>query len=220
MRNTEVTLRFGGAMLSALAAVLLAGCESSSQPPPPAPTAATPAPAASATAPAAPAAAAPAAPAASAPANPQGIIRIKTGVTEPFKDAEGNTWLPDQGFADGETLERSADLKIENTKTPALYLAERYSMTSFSYPVANGSYLVKLHFAETFEGITGAGQRVFSFNVQGKDFKDLDLYAKVGPQKAYIESVPIKVTDGKVHITFTPNIENPEINGIEIIPQP
>jgi hypothetical protein len=31
---------------------------------------------------------------------------------------------------------------------------------------------------------------------------------------------PVEITDGKLDITFTPNIENPEINGIEILPAP
>jgi hypothetical protein len=30
--------------------------------------------------------------------------------------------------------------------------------------------------------------------------------------------VDVDVTDGKLDIKFTPNIENPEINAIEIIP--
>jgi hypothetical protein len=94
-------------------------------------------------------------------------------------------------------------------------------MTSFTYPVRNGKYLVKLHFAETYEGITEPGQRVFSFNVQGHEFKDMDIWVKAGgPMRAYVESVPVEVTDGKVRITFTPNVENPQINAIEIIPQP
>jgi hypothetical protein len=29
----------------------------------------------------------------------------------------------------------------------------------------------------------------------------------------------VQITDGKLLITFTSNIENPQINGIEIIPQ-
>jgi len=38
-------------------------------------------------------------------------------------------------------------------------------------------------------GITGPGQRVFSFKVQGHDFKDVDLWVKAGgPNRAYIES--------------------------------
>ena len=84
----------------------------------------------------------------------------------------------------------------------------------------NGKYLAKFHFAETFDGITGSGQRVFSFNVQGREFKDFDVWVKAGgPLKAYMESVPVEVTDGKIKITFTPKVENPQICAIEIIPQ-
>jgi hypothetical protein len=94
-------------------------------------------------------------------------------------------------------------------------------MTSFTYPVLNGKYLVKLHFAETYEGITGPGQRVFSFTVQGHEFKDFDIWVKAGGAlRAYVESVPVEVSDGNVQITFTAKVENPEINAIEIIPQP
>ena len=150
---------------------------------------------------------------------PMKVIRIKAGRFEPVKDAEGNVWLPDQGFEGGQTIERP-DIQIANTKSPDLYRAERYSMDSFSWPVPNGKYVVKLHFAETFEGITGPGERVFSFNVQGKEFKDFDPWVKAGgPLKAYIETVPVEVTDGKIKITFTPKVENPQICAIEIIPQ-
>jgi hypothetical protein len=201
----------GGLSISALAGLLLAGCQSASGP--------APAPQAPAATPAAAAPATPA-PAPPDPTKSQPIVRIRAGVPEPFKDSEGNVWLPDQGFGDGDSITRSG-LKIENTKTPSLYLAEHYGMTSFTYPVLNGKYLVKLHFAETYEGITGPGQRVFSFNVQGHEFKDMDIWVKAGgPLRAYVESVPVKVSDGNVHITFTANVENPEINAIEIIPQP
>jgi alpha-N-arabinofuranosidase len=146
-------------------------------------------------------------------------VRIKAGKTEPITDSEGNVWLADQGFEGGQTIER-ADIQIANTKSPDLYRAERYSMDSFSWPVPNGKYTVKLHFAETFEGITGPGQRVFSFNVQGREFKDFDPWVKAGgPLKAYVETVPVEVTDGKIKVTFTPNVENPQICAIEIIPQ-
>ena len=147
------------------------------------------------------------------------IIRIKAGKSEPVKDAEGNVWLADQGFEGGETVERP-DIQIANTKSPDLYRAERYSMNSFSWPVPNGKYVVKLHFAETFEGITGPGERVFSFNVQGREFKDFDVWVKAGGAlKAYVETVNAEVTDGKIKVTFTPKVENPQIFAIEIVPQ-
>jgi hypothetical protein len=145
-------------------------------------------------------------------------VRIKAGASIALKDAEGNMWLPDQGFTDGETTERP-DVQIVNAKTPALYQSERYSMTAFSYPVPNGKYIVKLHFCETYEGITGPGLRVFSFNVEGHGFKDFDVWVKAGGfLRAYVETVPVEVTDGKLDVTFTPSVENPQINGIEILP--
>jgi hypothetical protein len=80
---------------------------------------------------------------------------------------------------------------------------------------------VKLHFAETFEGITAPGERVFSFNVQGREFKDFDVWVKAGgPLRAYVESVNVEATNGVIQITFTPKVENPQINGIEILPRP
>jgi len=169
-------------------------------------------------------AAAPAKPAApAAPAKPAApvlpTVRIKAGPSDAFKDSAGNAWLVDQNFADGDTVDRP-DLQIANTSDPVIYRSERYSMTSFSRPLPNGKYIVKLHFAETFEGITAAGERVFSFNVEGKEFKDFDVFVKAGgPLRAYIETVPVEITDGKLDITFTAKVENPEINGIEIIPQ-
>ena len=203
------------------AAVLIAGCQSAKTPAPaPAPTAAS-VPAAT-VAPVTPVAAAPATVTpASAPAAVLPPVHIKAGLAASLTDADGVVWIADQGFADGDVVERDSELSITNTTTPALYRTERYGMTAFSYPVPSGKYIVKLHFAETFDGISGAGERVFSFNVEGKDFKDFDVFVKAGGvQRAYIETVPVEVTDGKLDITFTANVQSPEINGIEILPAP
>jgi len=150
-----------------------------------------------------------------------GVIRIKAGSSAPFKDSSGNVWLAEQGFDGGDVIERDASTAIANTKDAGLYRSEHYGMSSFNCTVPNGKYLAKLHFAETFEGVTGAGQRVFSFNMLGHEFKDFDIFVKAGgSNRAYIETVPVEVTNGKFTITFTSNIENPEINAIELVPQP
>lgn len=146
-------------------------------------------------------------------------IRIKAGSDQEFTDHDGNKWLPDQGFEGGETIARADDMEIKNTEDPEIYRSERYSMESFSQPLPNGKYKARLHFAETFEEVTEPGQRVFSFNVEGQDFKDFDVMKKAeGVQTAYIEEVDVDVADGKLDITFTPNVQNPMINGIEIVP--
>ena len=208
-------------LMLASAALILAGCQSpkleTSQ-------TATPAVAAPAAAAATVAAAPVAPPTVTTPAAPAAVpppVHIKAGLANSLTDADGVVWIADQGFADGDTIDRGEDVQIANTKSPALYRSEHYGMTAFSYPVPNGKYIVKLHFAETYDAITAAGERVFSFNVQGKEFKDFDVFVKAGGAlRAYIETVPVEVTDGKLAITFTSNIENPEINGIEILPAP
>ncbi|MFZ1074118.1 MAG: malectin [Verrucomicrobiia bacterium] len=209
MQNTKCLMHsLPGCLVAGLALFLFAGCKSEQS----AGNMTSAAPAATV----APAAV-PAQPATPAPVAPP--VRIKAGLTTAFTDSEGNVWLPDQGFVDGDTIERSSDLQIANTKDPGLYLTERYGMTSFSYPVPNGKYIVKLHFAETYEGISGPGERVFSFNVAGHPFNDFDVWVKAGDHnRAYIETVNVEVTNGKLDITFTPKVENPEINGIEILP--
>lgn len=147
------------------------------------------------------------------------IVRIKAGISYPLTDAKGVTWEPDQGFIGGDTTERPDDMEIANTQTPSLYRSERYDMSGFSRAVPNGRYVVKLHFAETFDEITGPGERVFSFNVEGHEFKNFDVFAKAGgARRAYVESIAVDVADGKLDISFTPSIQSPEINAIEIIP--
>jgi hypothetical protein len=156
--------------------------------------------------------------AAAAPVGP--TIRIKAGSDTPFTDSAGNVWQADTGFDGGDTSPRDADMQIANTKDPGLFRSEHYSMDSFSYNLPNGKYVVKLYFCETYDGISGPGDRVFSFNVQGQDVTDFDVWAKTGgAQRADIETYNVNITDGQLKITFTPKADNPEINAIEIIPQ-
>lgn len=109
---------------------------------------------------------------------------------------------------------------VTGTKDPGLFLSEHWGMTAFSAKLPNGNYLAKLYFAETYAGITGPGQRVFSFDVQGHQFKDFDTWAKAsGRNRAYVETVPVEVTNGEFRIVFTRQTENPAINAIEILPQ-
>jgi hypothetical protein len=136
---------------------------------------------------------------------------------------QGTNWLAgNKFFPDGETIERPDITIVTNTNSgPAvIYKAERYSMSKFTYaPVSNGEYTVKLHFCETFEGITGPGQRVFGYAVKGDGppVKDFDLFATAGGAlKPVVKTVPVTVTNHMVEVEFTPQVENPQINAIEI----
>lgn len=114
----------------------------------------------------------------------------------------------------------SSPPEITGTKTPELFVSEHWGMTGFTHKVPNGKYLTRLYFAETYNGITDEGQRVFDINVEGTELKDFDIWEKAGgPRKAYIESVPVEVTDGELTIAFAQKAQSPAIKAIEIIPQ-
>jgi hypothetical protein len=139
------------------------------------------------------------------------------------KTMGGTNWLAgDKFFPDGQTIERP-DISIatnSSTGPAVIYQAERYSMSKFTYaPVPNGDYTIKLHFCETFEGITGAGQRLFGYAVKGDGpaVKDFDVYATAGGAlKPVVKTVPITVTNQTIEVEFTSQVENPQINAIEI----
>jgi GH35 family endo-1,4-beta-xylanase len=163
----------------------------------------------------------------SAPVAAKLAIRVACGAYKPYTDKDGNLWLPDEVKApraslsplDGMTIERAEQFEVPNVAFPQIFRTERYSMSAYEFNLPNGKYTVRLHFAECFTGITGVGQRVYSFAVQGqKPEKDFDIFKEAGgPYKAIQrEYKGVAVTDGKLRITFTPNVENPAINGIEI----
>ncbi len=91
---------------------------------------------------------------------------------------------------------------------------------AWEFPVAAGFYTVNLFFAELFSGITGAGQRVFDVTVEGTvpaAFDDIDPFGIGGPAGAFMLSHTLEVTDGSLSLEFLHGIENPDVNGIEII---
>lgn len=154
-------------------------------------------------------------------------LRINCGATEPYTDKAGNTWLADQimdtgkewGAVDGLTVDRGG-LGMVGTDAPKIYETERYSMEGYKFTVPNGKYTVRLHFAETYDGITAEGERVFSVSINDKTvLEDFDPFKEAGGyQKPVVKTVEdVTVTNGQLPIGFTMNIQNPEINGIEIL---
>jgi hypothetical protein len=155
------------------------------------------------------------------------ILRVNCAASEQYTDKAGNEWLPDQyieqgnkwGAVGGLTVDRG-DLGISNTDAPKIYETERYSMEAYRFIVPNGKYVVRLHFAETYDGITGEGQRVFSVTINGETvLEGFDPYKESGGfQKPVVKTIEgVAVTNEELVIGFTVNIQNPEINGIEIL---
>ncbi|WP_336514419.1 malectin domain-containing carbohydrate-binding protein [Pollutibacter soli] len=128
------------------------------------------------------------------------------------------SWSADQYFSGGNTFGTSDN--ISNTDNPALYQTERWGNMSCNIPVANGSYTVKLHFAEIF--FTTTGKRVFNVSAEGQPMlTNYDIVADAGGGfKAIIKSLTnINVSDGTLNLVFTGVVDNAKISAIEVVPQ-
>ncbi|WP_251795812.1 MULTISPECIES: malectin domain-containing carbohydrate-binding protein [unclassified Arenibacter] len=108
-----------------------------------------------------------------------------------------------------------------NMFTTERYDAEGAPEMLWQFPVDAGTEVeVRLYFAELYNQIIAAGQRVFDVSVEGSvptTFNDIDPFAKAGALGAFMVSHRITVTDGTLDIQFIHGIENPSLKGIEIL---
>ncbi|MTD16945.1 choice-of-anchor D domain-containing protein [Nakamurella sp. YIM 132087] len=88
----------------------------------------------------------------------------------------------------------------------------------FSVPVTNGSYRVRLHFAELNK--TAANTRTFDVRIENATvLSNFDIWVQAGGiDKAIVREFPVTITDGAVTIDFMKRIENAKISAIEILP--
>ena len=88
----------------------------------------------------------------------------------------------------------------------------------WSFPLPAGDYVVRLYMGNGFSGTSAAGQRVFDVTIEGAlVLDDQDLSATYGHQTLVVEEFPVSLTDGTLDIEFLHVVENPLINGIEIM---
>jgi len=144
-------------------------------------------------------------------------LRVNSGGAA-YTDSQGKVWSADYGFTGGSGNNLGGT--ITGTSDPLLYQDYRLSMSSYSFAVANGVYLVTLKFAET--GATAAGQRIFNVAINGSTvLTNFDIYAAAGGEfKAVDRAFPITVANGTVSIAFT-NIKSvARISALSILPAP
>jgi|GEM_PF-7128611 len=87
----------------------------------------------------------------------------------------------------------------------------------WAFPVHPGDYLVRLYFAEIYNGITAAGQRTFDVKIEGVlKLNDYDVYNEVGGDKGIVESFTV-TSDGTLNIDLYHEVNHPAIKAIEIL---
>jgi hypothetical protein len=144
-------------------------------------------------------------------------LRVNCGGPE-YTDSKGQVWQADFGFTGGS--EGTVTNVITGTPDPALFQASRREPSSYSFSIANGSYLVNLYFAETNAQGEKIGGRVFNVSVQGTDvFPDLDVFSEVGANTALIKTTTATISNGTLTITFTHDSGlTAMISAIEVLP--
>lgn len=158
------------------------------------------------------------------------ILRINSGGPEvTYGDI---TFLEDQ-FFEGSTEAYSNPFvtEIAGTEMDDIYLTERITdntdvLGPFSYaiPVANGTYTVKLYFAEIYWGVNnpemlqgGEGSRIFNVSMEDTvTFIGYDLYKEVGSNTATSRMYDIIVSDGELNIIFEASKNKPKVSAIEV----
>ena len=138
-------------------------------------------------------------------------IRVNCGGPA-VTDSAGNHWAADNLFNHTTTT-----AGIANTTTPALYQTESWTTGTLHYQfsVPNGSFTVRLHFAEIY--LTQRGERVFNIVINGTTLlSGFDILAFAAPNTAHDVSFPVNVTTGQITIQLVPVAGPPKLSAIEI----
>lgn len=168
------------------------------------------------------------------------LFRVNAGGPA-ISTGSGPAWLADQSDVDPGAQYRNTGSSASGwssgagetgnvpASTPnAIYDSERWDAGSqgdggemqWHFPVAAGTDIeVRLYFANRYSGTSQPGQRVFDVSLEGQTvLPNYDIVQDVGDQTGTMKAFDI-TSDGQVDIDFTHEVENPLINGIEIVKQ-
>ncbi len=149
-------------------------------------------------------------------ANALPLVRINGGGAD-YTDGAGKLWNGDRDFTGGAPINTTA--AITGTADPTLYQAQR-SGAQFSYaePVANGTYILSLLFAEVQGNTTG--QRTFNVNANGTQIlTNYDIYQDAGgANKAIIKTFPVTVTNGQFSLALAGVTGNAALAAFSLLP--
>jgi|GEM_PF-1047869 len=165
-----------------------------------------------------------------APISENVLYRIDAGSTTGYTSAAGVVWAADANFTGGSLSNLTNP--IINTADDDLYITQRSTTSdtagfSYAFALANGTYSVRLHFAETYwvgganRGIPGVNKRVFDVQIEGATVLDnYDLTAQVGALATDVRTFTMTVTDGTLNINFPPaSVNRPTLAALEVIGQ-
>ncbi|MBN1153681.1 right-handed parallel beta-helix repeat-containing protein [candidate division KSB1 bacterium] len=156
----------------------------------------------------------------SAPPPPMTYCRINCGGSA-YTDKRDRQWNGDQaysgggyGYVDG-SISLTQD-PITGTEDDPLYQTVRNDISAYRFTLANGDYIVILHFSEI--DFTSLGARGMDIYIEGKkQIANLDVFAEMGHDAALKINIPdIRVNDDQLDIEFNALAHVSAVSAIEV----
>ena len=160
--------------------------------------------------------------------NPAAGGGVSTGVPVYQVDSGGgiavSPFVADEFFTASPTSSsnNTITLAAADTTPVKVYQSNRFGSFTYTFPglVANQTYTVVLHFAETF--FTTTGKRVFRISINNVVVEPaFDIVAQAGgPNIGISRSYTVTAIGGQIALAFAPGasgVDNPQVNGIEIL---
>ena len=155
------------------------------------------------------------------------ILRLNCGGEE---IGYGDTVFTEDNFFEGNTMDfaNTAVADVFETEMDELYINQRTSIAAedgFEYkiPITNGTYTLKLHFAELFygapDGAAGnSNARVFTIEVEGEILlEEFDIFNEVGSLTALIKEFELTIVDQELNIRASASKDKPLLAAIEVL---
>lgn len=142
-------------------------------------------------------------------------LRVDAAGSGTFTDAAGNAWSADANFTGGSA--NTGVFAVANTPDDALYSTRRTGVFSYAAAVENGSYKLRLLFADWH---ADAGKRRFNVDIEGaRVLTNFDIAAQVGRRTALDKTFDLTIADGTLNLSFTRGTAaDPTLSGFELLP--
>ncbi|KAA6439042.1 T9SS type A sorting domain-containing protein [Dyadobacter flavalbus] len=149
------------------------------------------------------------------------VKRIKGG-SDSNVTIDGQVFESDKNYRVGSVRNDAQVVKTEVAGTDMDELYQTYlsasadlQQTGYNIPVANGDYMVRMHFVENY--FSEQGSRVFGGTMEGKQIlTNLDIFNEVGYRTAIVKDFNTSVSDGVLNMRFTPTANRLALAGVEI----
>ncbi|UWR25066.1 tandem-95 repeat protein [Sulfitobacter sp. S223] len=164
------------------------------------------------------------------------LYRVNAGGAEIASLDDGPNWSADTDTANSAFLIDAGENNLNGFNVApgasvgpevpaAIFQTERWDQAGgtemqWGFDVGVGVYEVRLYMGNGYTGTGTPGTRVFDVAIEGAvlpNLDDIDLSAGFGNLVGGVISNEVTVTDGQLNIEFLHGVENPLINGIEII---